>query len=1110
MALDIRFVDNETHSQIGRVIADRDFTAIGGVGMRGARAFGLLVAVTLVAGAAMAADSAVKVDLGTVERVAPAESTPGWAPDFQRRFQMIRTEKALVIDGRVDEASWADAAPLVGFLKAQAWDDESIPQAASDRTQGYALYDDKGIYVGVRAFQDPKTIYTKIKENGYLRPDLDWQMDEEQWANSGTDEIEVVIDPELTLSSHYIFQVNPDGVGKSFYMPSARPSDGQYKRIDPVATGDTAWQAAASRDDQGWQAEFFIPWQSIGFTGVAPADDKSVWFNKVQDWTVMGFNVNRISFEKREASSWSVSRGSMFFRDAENFGNAHFRDAECSLENVTPGDIARGENKVELTVRSRSSERKTVTARMALAAEDKQVDHKEETVSVEPGGKVALSFAFTPSAAGRQTLDVTLESTDGWLLDRARFTLANPAPGEILLPKTMLFEDEGDLYAMVKVNAPEGIGAARWRLTSDSNVVASGEAGRFDAGTYLLPFSVGGLKEGRYELEVGSGDAAGDPASACTGSFEVLASPYAQAFSGTAGTPRASVAGAPEGFTALASDVSIRRRRRGIESTAPQMESTEKADIAYATEGMKKRGYVLCPVTDSADFLPTSAPRKAEIDEPLRAFAAGGEYEPITFAIFALTDLADLRIESTDLKSKSGAVIPISQMDLRAERADGCLVKQEKAPALKAGQGRRYFLTVYVAPGTQSGVYEGTLSITAGDSTETTAFQFLVLPFQLGEPPLWYSIYGNIAGSADPERDKTTFKDLFAHGLDNLTCIRPYSGRGGAEIHQLIWDLDKTTGEGYMPDTPDRWDVKLDEGFYESLKESGARGPFVIDANYLIRYIPCTQESAEGFEKAIRAIEAKRQEYGLPEFVYHLVDEPNNHYTYDDGRYGRRYGMERVAFYGEVLHKLGLRCYETINSGSRGYDVALKAADQIDIWCANTISDESLLDFWTCDDRETWLYNYAGDGRVKGIRSTYGLYPLSIGATGVTQWVHNQYTLWNGDEHKYVNTAMWEGVREGIDDARYASTLGTLIEELKKSEGAKAALAEDAEKETNAIMEAYPILTSGKVEFEKKHDASEWNKWRWIIARRIIELQQAAAGNNSGIDPGASESASAR
>ena len=87
----------------------------------------------------------------------------------------------------------------------------------------------------VRAFQDPSTIYTTIKENGWLRPDLDWEQRGEPWANTGCDEIEIVIDPELTMSAHYVFQVNPDGVKKKLYMPPARPEDAPLPWAFPAA-----------------------------------------------------------------------------------------------------------------------------------------------------------------------------------------------------------------------------------------------------------------------------------------------------------------------------------------------------------------------------------------------------------------------------------------------------------------------------------------------------------------------------------------------------------------------------------------------------------------------------------------------------------------------------------------------------------------------------------------------------------------------------------------------------------------------------------------------------------------------------------------------------------
>ena len=1067
----------------------------------------LAIGMVFLAATAFAAEArAPRVEMGQPVKTGDAPAEPKPAPDIRRRLEVVRATTAPAIDGKIDDAAWQAAAPLRDFSVAQAWNDESVPQLAADQTEARVLFDDKGLYVAVRAYQDPATIYTTIKENGWLRPDTDWQMRQEPWANSGCDEIEIAIDPELTRTAYYLFQVNPDGVKRTHYMPSARMYDGKYKRIDPVLTNDDRWQAAATRDDKGWCAEVFIPYACIGMRemGAASAaepeaaqrrgrrgDGPNVFFDMVQDATVMGININRVSHKRHEASSWSVSRGPVFFRDAENFAAAYFRPMACSLEQVAIGDVFRGDDTARVTVRSRSDAPQDVMVRLAVSAEGAEGKAIEERVTVAPGATQEFAIAFERAPAGMQTVDVQLINVaDNRLMDRAKRVFDCPPAVEVTVPKGIVYEGERDLYATVSVNAPGGVDGLACRITGKGAAVEAGTLGKLERGRYMVPLAVSDLPQGKYEVVFSTNAPKGGATEAFAAKLRVIESPYALSLYGTAGAGDGG-SGVPDGFGVLGTTIPEREANEAArEELMTLPKDAGNAQLPFATDEMKARGYVTFAATPTADFASDILPRQAQIGEPLRAFAAGGEYEPICIGLHALTNLSGISIAVSEFKNASGAVLGSEQLDVRAERTDGLLVKPETLLTLEGGKSRRYFVTAYVAPGTAAGLYEGTATIAAADRpSETRGVSLLVLPFALSEPPLWYSIYGGTEGSQDPERDYITFKDLRAHGLDNLTCERPFGGSGGATIQHLIWDLPKPTGEGYMPDNPGRWDLALDEQFFKFHKEVNCRGPIIIDVNYLIRYMPCTEENAEGFRKAISQIEAKREEYGLAEFAYHLVDEPNNHYTYDDGRYGRRYGIQRVEFYGRVLHDMGLRVYETMNSGARGYEIAMSAFNEIDIWCPNSIYDGALIEYWRDGDRETWLYNYGGDGAVKGIRSTYGLYPLAIGATGVTQWVHRSYTFWNDSERKYVNTARWEAIREGVDDARYLVALDEAISRAKLGEGQSALDAAAALEELSAILDAYPAETDAKVAFEQTQDPEQWNKWRWLMASWILKLE---------------------
>ena len=985
-------------------------------------------------------------------------------PDFRRRFEVVRAAAAPAIDGHLDDPAWADAVVLKDFTVSQWFNDAGLPRPAADKTEAMVLYDAKGIYVAVRAFQDPKTIYTTIKANGWLRPDLDWESGSEEWADTGSDEIEVVIDPEMTLCSHYVFQVNPDGVRQKRFMPPVRTEGGLYKRVDPVLVPDDSWQAAASRDDKGWYAEIFIPFECIGMKPIVDSSGEDVFFDMVQDRTVMGFNVNRISHVRREPSSWSPSKGPMFFRDPEHFGAAYFHAAPASFENAACGDIFRGENSVSFEVRSRSAKREGFTATLTVAG-DNHSYRTEKTFSVEAGGKAAATLDFAPAPLGRQTIDLRLIDSGGDLVDRRTFVYDAPATVGVVLPKTVLYEGEADFPVDVTVTCPAGgVDEVRYRVRSRGKIVASFKDTSLPVGDTRRPFELSGLKPGEYEFEAEAfekGKSLGDARAA----FAVIADPFKAKVKGTAGKAVKGASAAPSGFAALGAGDAGRPAR-----------TAQVGGMLVFRDEDRKRGYAWYAVTATADFRASAVPRLAETVEPIRAFAAGGEYEAVSFAVFAIEDVKAPRFEFTELRPArgSGKPIPVTVMDLRAERPDTVLVKQEVLGDLAKNTARRYMLTIYVAPGTPAGVYTGTLRFTAGGKSDERPYSLLVLPFQLPASPISNSIYGSFRGGADVDRDRIVAADLLAHGMDHLTCTRIVSGARQVMIHHIIWDLAKPTEENWLGDGRARFDAPLDESVFKFMKSAGLRGPIVVEVNYYLRYLAPTAENAELFEAALGRIEDMRRKYGLPEFVYHVVDEPNNHYTYDDGRYGRRWGIQKVDFFGKVLHKLGLRVYVTMNSAGRGYDFGENVRDQIDIWCSNFISDPHQVDRWTTDGKEVWLYNYAGDGRAKGaMRSTYGLYAARLGARGVTIWNHSNYVSWDRAAKKCLATVAWEAGREGVDDGRYVALLRDEISKAKAKGGSKARLAARAQAALDEIVGAYPVPTWQKVAFEKKHDASE-------------------------------------
>jgi hypothetical protein len=167
------------------------------------------------------------------------------------------------IDGLLDDAAWALAEPISGFVQRDP--DEGEP--ATERTEVRVLYDDGALYVGIRAYDsEPDKIIGQLTRRDAYSPS-DWLV--------------VSIDSYLDRRTAFEFRVNPAGVERDSYLYDDTNRDDSWNAV---------WDVATSKDAEGWIAEFRIPLTQLRFSD-AP---QQVW----------GFNVQRVIQRKNEIDFW--------------------------------------------------------------------------------------------------------------------------------------------------------------------------------------------------------------------------------------------------------------------------------------------------------------------------------------------------------------------------------------------------------------------------------------------------------------------------------------------------------------------------------------------------------------------------------------------------------------------------------------------------------------------------------------------------------------------------------------------------------------------------------------------------------------------------------------
>jgi Domain of unknown function (DUF5916)/Carbohydrate family 9 binding domain-like len=158
------------------------------------------------------------------------------------RVRAVRLTGPVEIDGRLDEAAWADAPIVSGFTQV----DPEEGRPVSERTEARVLFDSEALYIGVRLY-DREPVSTRLGRRDMPLLDSDW--------------LGVVIDSYHDHRTGFSFDVNPSGVQRD-----AIKSVGANGRESDDNSWDPVWDAATTIDDGGWTAEYRIPFSQLRFT----------------------------------------------------------------------------------------------------------------------------------------------------------------------------------------------------------------------------------------------------------------------------------------------------------------------------------------------------------------------------------------------------------------------------------------------------------------------------------------------------------------------------------------------------------------------------------------------------------------------------------------------------------------------------------------------------------------------------------------------------------------------------------------------------------------------------------------------------------------------------
>jgi hypothetical protein len=577
---------------------------------------------------------------------------------------------------------------------------------------------------------------------------------------------------------------------------------------------------------------------------------------------------------------------------------------------------------------------------------------------------------------------------------------------------------------------------------------------------------------------------------------------------------RCSIALVPfSGEASLSANTKEWGRPAGVEllGTVPRSTPTRR-QANYALKPVdKERGFVAFPVAPFQTVLPDTLPPAESVGSAMRIRACAGEYEPASFAIRAVKPLRGVTLKASDLVFGDN-IIPADAIDAHVVKvwrqagpptmADATLGAGQLVPELLLKDDRvdltsswpdvrltgpvetavaldstkQLWLTVRVPDKLPAGRYRGNIAVTTRDAaTVLVPLEVEVLPFPLAPSRKKQGIWFKPERRPDqreyvePDVYRRLLDDVRAHGMQFVT-IR---GRG----------------------------MRIAEDVLKIHQAAGMSGLTIWSS-----WFP---SSVSDFGPLRESLEAATRKHGYERLYFQAADEPNSDEL-----------IARATTYFSQVKAAGGRTFCNIMP-----EYALRLGDRLDVPCvgyANFFGSlgrpepvpkqaaKALTKLLKTHD-DVWYYWQCRveDPRIN--RLLFGFLLMKSPATGAMPYTYSTleaeqpFDDWSALERGQISragggavyhtragslpTVQWEAAREGVDDARYVSTLENLIREARQEPKLTTA-ADRAEQTLKSVYGQLPPHLYETIETVLPHDL---DSIRSEVITAIRKLREAMA-----------------
>jgi len=357
---------------------------------------------------------------GLLEAISFESSAVGKATALARSRQAVCATAARppTMDGRLDDACWAQATPAGSFVLTGSGG------APAEATEAKLVCDARALYVGF-VCHDSAMAKLVAPERPHDYP---------MWND---DVVEVLLDPNGQRTDDYHFILSAAGAQYEGHERLITDLRGGHMVEGPEWNG--AWQGAVYRGADFWSAEIAIPFATLG---LREAPGPAGW----------PLDLMREEQPHGEVSIWSGLHGG--FGQMQDWGYVLLGDPGVLLGRVLVDRPGWGENAATVVLESTGAARE-VLVEASVRGEPAAEAHPAVRASVPAGQVRSVAIPFTIGGpSGEYVLDVSCVSPDRKRTFGTRaVALRTPPLLEFALSQRLIYVSEETLVGTVQIGA---------------------------------------------------------------------------------------------------------------------------------------------------------------------------------------------------------------------------------------------------------------------------------------------------------------------------------------------------------------------------------------------------------------------------------------------------------------------------------------------------------------------------------------------------------------------------------------------------------------------------------------------------------------------------------